>query len=357
MRISRSLCIGFVTVLCSLCAVDSAHAQKRPTVAGELKRLADEGQLTPEDAAAHRALYIDARGKVKRLTGARKNELGGVVKDLEGMAARGSFEQPVADPRAVPHPAPQRRVLEHAAAAALRRAAELPRLRARLPVLPRPRAADPVAGHLRQAQRLLERRQALRRPGQRAAGRGDAARHRARRRARVGVPVPVRQPGAAVGLLTGPGHGPAGDGALGHQAPAPGRDLPARAARARHLPDRAAAGRARGVRRRRALPAVLGRAAVLRPQRLRPVAGRPLRLRAADRRRDRARALRRGRPRRQARRSRPSTPAPGRCTRAGRSRRSPTSATTSSCATSWPSCASAPRPSSTAAPTSTSPST
>ena len=98
MRISRSLCIGFVTVLCSLCAVGSAHAQKRPTVASELQRLADEGKLTPEDAAAHRALYIDARGKVKRLTGARKNELGGVVKDLEGMAARGDFEQPTRIP-------------------------------------------------------------------------------------------------------------------------------------------------------------------------------------------------------------------------------------------------------------------
>ena len=94
MRLSRSLCIGFVTVLCSLCAVQSASAAKAPTVAQELKRLAAEGALTPEDAAAHRALYIDARSKVKRLTGARKTELGGVVYDLEGMAARGSFNQP-----------------------------------------------------------------------------------------------------------------------------------------------------------------------------------------------------------------------------------------------------------------------
>jgi hypothetical protein len=94
MRLSRSFCIGFVTVLCSLCAVQEASAAKAPTVAQELKRLAAEGAITAEDAAAHRALYIDARSKVKRLTGARRTELGGVVSDLEGMAARGSFTQP-----------------------------------------------------------------------------------------------------------------------------------------------------------------------------------------------------------------------------------------------------------------------
>ena len=68
--------------------------REAPTVAQELKRLAAEGAITAEDAAAHRALYIDARSKVKRLTGARRTELGGVVSDLEGMAARGSFNQP-----------------------------------------------------------------------------------------------------------------------------------------------------------------------------------------------------------------------------------------------------------------------
>ena len=60
----------------------------------------------------------------------------------------------------------------------------------------------------------------------------NAAGHRARGRARVGVPVPVRRPEPAVGLLAGPGHGPAGDGALRDAAAAPGRRLPDRAARA-----------------------------------------------------------------------------------------------------------------------------
>jgi hypothetical protein len=81
-----------VPILCSLCAAPAADAQKRPTVARELKRLASEGAIPPEVAAAHRATYNEARAKVKRLTGARKVELGGVVRDLESMAARDQFE-------------------------------------------------------------------------------------------------------------------------------------------------------------------------------------------------------------------------------------------------------------------------
>jgi hypothetical protein len=94
MRLSRSFCIGLVTVLCSLCAVQTAAAAKGPTVTREIKRLADAGAISAEDAAAHRALYIDARKQVRRLSGTRRNELNGVVKDLQGMAARGSFKAP-----------------------------------------------------------------------------------------------------------------------------------------------------------------------------------------------------------------------------------------------------------------------
>ena len=89
MRLGRSLCCAFVAVLCS---VSTADAAQRPTVTAELERLTAAGAVTPEVAAAHRALYVDARAKAKRLTGARKAELGGVVSDLEDMAARGQFE-------------------------------------------------------------------------------------------------------------------------------------------------------------------------------------------------------------------------------------------------------------------------
>ena len=79
-----------------------------------------------------------------------------------------------------------------------------------------------------------------------------------------------------------------------------------------------------------------GPAEAVHHQRLRPVARRPLRLRRADGRRDRALAVRRRRPAPRAPRSRRSTPAPGRSTAAARPAASPTSATTSCCATSSP---------------------
>ena len=80
-----------MTILCSLSAVPAAEAAKRPTVAGELERLAAEGSLSPENAQADRALYDGARARLKTVTGTRRAELGGVVKDLEDMAARNQF--------------------------------------------------------------------------------------------------------------------------------------------------------------------------------------------------------------------------------------------------------------------------
>ena len=214
MRLRRSLCCAFVTILCSLFAVPPPHAAKRPTVAGELKRLAADGHArrprTPPPSA--------------RSTTTRK----ATVEEAHGHAQGSSSAASSATSRAWPRAASSRpsrlpalfltlqRNVEYwsvAAAARRRRAAQLPRLRARLPALSRPRHPDPVARDVRQAQRLLERRQALRRAGRRAARRGAAAGHRARRRARVGVPVPVRRPDAAVGQLARPGHRPAGDGA------------------------------------------------------------------------------------------------------------------------------------------------
>jgi hypothetical protein len=94
MRLSRSLCCVVASILCSLSAAAAVHAAKAPTVAGELKRLDAEGRLTPEDAAAKRAIYDDAKATAAKLTGTRKLELGGVVRDLDGMAARGSFSEP-----------------------------------------------------------------------------------------------------------------------------------------------------------------------------------------------------------------------------------------------------------------------
>ena len=64
---------------------------KKPTVAAELDRLVAAGTVAPEVAGAYRATYDDAKTRRKKLTGARYLELGGVIRDLDDMAARDQF--------------------------------------------------------------------------------------------------------------------------------------------------------------------------------------------------------------------------------------------------------------------------
>src|SRR4051812_35153861 len=91
MRSRRRFCCAVVGIVCSLGLAGPAFAAKRATVASELARMASEGSITPEVAAADRATYDGAKARVKQLTGARKVQLGGVVADLEDMAARHQF--------------------------------------------------------------------------------------------------------------------------------------------------------------------------------------------------------------------------------------------------------------------------
>ena len=91
MRLSRSSCCVFVTILCSLCHVAGASAADRPTVASGLRQLVDAGALAPADYDAHRATYDDAKATVKKLVGTRRAELEGVVGDLDDMAGRGQL--------------------------------------------------------------------------------------------------------------------------------------------------------------------------------------------------------------------------------------------------------------------------
>src|SRR4051812_5533826 len=88
MRLRRTCCCAFVTILCSLFPVAGASAASKPKVVSELKDLVSAGTLTPEDYDAHRAAYDDAKATVKKLVGTRKAELNGVVTDLDDMAAR-----------------------------------------------------------------------------------------------------------------------------------------------------------------------------------------------------------------------------------------------------------------------------
>src|SRR5438128_12328435 len=91
MRMRRTLCAVFAAVLCCFCAVAPAHAKARRTVTGELQRLYASGAVAQADYAADRAMYSDARAKLKKLRGARKLELAGVLRDLDDMAARGQL--------------------------------------------------------------------------------------------------------------------------------------------------------------------------------------------------------------------------------------------------------------------------
>src|SRR3954452_2661732 len=92
MRVRRGLRYAFVAILCSLCAAPAAHAAKRKTVTGELRRMLADGTLAQADYDADRFTYADARAKARKLSGARRLELSGVLRDLDDMAARGQFE-------------------------------------------------------------------------------------------------------------------------------------------------------------------------------------------------------------------------------------------------------------------------
>jgi hypothetical protein len=88
MRLRRSTCCAFVTILCSLFPVAGASAASKPTVTRAMKDLVSAGTLAPADYDAHRATYVDAKATVKKLVGTRRAELNGVVSDLDDMAGR-----------------------------------------------------------------------------------------------------------------------------------------------------------------------------------------------------------------------------------------------------------------------------
>ena len=238
---SRSLCIGFVTVLCSLCAVERAARREAP-----------DGRLRAQ--AAGRRGQAHARGRRRPPRALRSTRAGrsSASRARARTSSAGSSRTSRAWPRAAPSSSPRGspRCSSRCAATSSTGARSRCSAPARASSFPGSELVfQYYAGHGLQIQWLgtFGKLNGYWSGGKRYDARAGAlldeahaARHRARRRARVGVPVPVRRPGAAVGQLARPGHGPAGDGALGHAAAAPGRDLPGRAARPRHLPDRAA---------------------------------------------------------------------------------------------------------------------
>jgi D-glucuronyl C5-epimerase-like protein len=66
----------------------AAKKKKKRTVIGELKRLRDAAQITPEDYAARRAVYDDVKARTKRLRGVRRTIMRQVLAEVDGIAAR-----------------------------------------------------------------------------------------------------------------------------------------------------------------------------------------------------------------------------------------------------------------------------
>lgn len=69
----------------------AAVAAAAPTVSAELDRMLGAGAITAQEHDARLQSFRDALAAYRSLSGIRKGELGGVIANLEGMAARGSL--------------------------------------------------------------------------------------------------------------------------------------------------------------------------------------------------------------------------------------------------------------------------
>jgi hypothetical protein len=68
-----------------------AGVAARRTVASVLRGMRSRGEISPEDYAARRAAYGDARAAVRELSGTPRRELAAVIATLDGIAARGKL--------------------------------------------------------------------------------------------------------------------------------------------------------------------------------------------------------------------------------------------------------------------------
>ena len=88
---SRRLCAIVIGAALAACAAPVAEARAAPSVGGELNRLLRAGAIDRATRDATRAAYRTARSTAARLTGARRVELQGAVRAVEGIAARGAL--------------------------------------------------------------------------------------------------------------------------------------------------------------------------------------------------------------------------------------------------------------------------
>jgi D-glucuronyl C5-epimerase C-terminus len=87
-------CCSWVAVLCTLvigASAPAADAAKKKTISRELSRLYSTGAIDRATYDADRAIYNEVKRQIKRLSGAREDQLEGVLATVEGMAARGQL--------------------------------------------------------------------------------------------------------------------------------------------------------------------------------------------------------------------------------------------------------------------------
>jgi D-glucuronyl C5-epimerase C-terminus len=90
----RTLGCLWIALLCASALGASApvaDAAKKKTIARELSKLYRTGKIDQATYAADRAIYLDVKRRIKRLSGARKAQLEGVLAAVEGIAARGQM--------------------------------------------------------------------------------------------------------------------------------------------------------------------------------------------------------------------------------------------------------------------------
>jgi hypothetical protein len=86
---------AWIALLCVLVlgsgAAAAPAAKPRKTIARELTKLYQRGAIDQATYDADRAIHSDVKATIRRLDGARKNELAGVLATIERMAERGSL--------------------------------------------------------------------------------------------------------------------------------------------------------------------------------------------------------------------------------------------------------------------------
>ena len=90
-RTLQCLCVALVCTLALGVGVPAADAAKRKTIASELSKLSASGAIDQATYDADRAIYLDVKRRIKRLTGARKAQLAGALAGVQGIAARGQL--------------------------------------------------------------------------------------------------------------------------------------------------------------------------------------------------------------------------------------------------------------------------